>query len=137
MYDEQPTLPAFGSRPWSTQQSGWTNAAGMQYPITPKSSLPPGVKASFTRAGVQLIVADYNGPDALGKPVSYHELSVTTPFWMLVLLSLMPPATWLAARRRRRRLALAAGMCPKCGYDLRASPNRCPECGCSRQPLVT
>ena len=50
-------------------------------------------------------------------------------------------AIWLvtiALRKWRRRRARSAGRCLACGYDLRASNERCPECGtlCGNPGLV-
>jgi hypothetical protein len=54
------------------------------------------------------------------------------PYWPVALLTASLP-TWRSARSlgRRRTLAqrTAGGPCPACGYDLRATPDRCPECG--------
>jgi hypothetical protein len=45
------------------------------------------------------------------------------------LFALLPSAWVVMTVRRRRRLQLLSGHCRKCGYDLRASTDRCPECG--------
>ena len=50
------------------------------------------------------------------------------PYWALAL----PPAAaaaWAVRAERRRRRRANAGQCLRCGYDLRATPRRCPECG--------
>jgi hypothetical protein len=39
------------------------------------------------------------------------------------------PLAWSAAFVGRRRRKRRGRLCAKCGYDLRASPDRCPECG--------
>ena len=50
------------------------------------------------------------------------------PMWFLTLLTAVLPArvAFHAIRRRRRARLLR---CSWCGYDLRASPDLCPECG--------
>ncbi len=54
---------------------------------------------------------------------------IIVPLWLASVAFAVPVgATWVICfRRRRRREKL--GLCVKCGYDLRGSKERCPECG--------
>jgi hypothetical protein len=56
----------------------------------------------------------------------YHLIAI--PFWFLLLAAGSFPAYWIFWSRRQR-LRAKEGRCQKCGYDLRATPERCPECG--------
>jgi hypothetical protein len=49
------------------------------------------------------------------------------PHAFLSALTSIAPLVWIWRHRPRRHRP--AGTCPACGYDLRATPDRCPECG--------
>jgi hypothetical protein len=53
---------------------------------------------------------------------------VTAPIWAIVLVAALLPFASVVSLVRRRR-ARRKGLCPACGYDLRATRDRCPECG--------
>jgi hypothetical protein len=85
--------------------------SGRRWPRTPRTLGFAGARSDPVRG-------------AAGVP--WRELRV--PCWFLLLVA-GSPAAWRAGRvmagaRRRRR-----GLCQACGYDLRATPDECPECG--------
>lgn len=58
---------------------------------------------------------------------SYWE--IVFPLWLPPSIFLAPALVIWIATRLRRRHRKRHGLCPVCGYDLRASPATCPECG--------
>lgn len=64
-----------------------------------------------------------------GSPfiLTHHRL-IVVPYWSPALLFGILPTIWtwrFVKSGHRRKL----GHCPRCNYDLRATPQRCPECG--------
>jgi hypothetical protein len=67
---------------------------------------------------------DKNDPDGVIRHLGF-------PDWLPALLLIPLPFLWLRdfrwRREHRRRIRL--GLCLKCGYDMRVTPERCSECG--------
>ena len=57
--------------------------------------------------------------------------TLTVPYWFLASVSgaLAAAGVFRYLRQRRRRVRIARGLCRTCGYDIRATLDRCPECG--------
>ena len=61
-------------------------------------------------------------------PAVWWRYSGYVPHYAVVLAAAALPAVRLRARLRRQR-SIRRGLCTCCGYDVRATPARCPECG--------
>jgi hypothetical protein len=58
--------------------------------------------------------------------VGYRFDLLAVPYWSVIFLLAIIPA--LAINRSRSAHFRTKGHCPTCGYDIRATPERCPEC---------
>lgn len=75
-------------------------------------------------------------PSVMGFQVPARRLNgrtgIVMPYWFVLSIPAVLPALWSLRFCRRiacRRHRIRYGLCLKCGYDLRATPDRCPECG--------
>jgi hypothetical protein len=60
-------------------------------------------------------------------PVTFGFFRFVIPIWAIWVLLGILPFRWIRCRVRDGHRG--QGLCDHCGYDLRATPTRCPECG--------
>lgn len=113
----------------------------LDFAVMPPPAIPVGWRFSrwprnqplafkLSRSGFQSITFRYGMSAGIGKrPIWDGTMHAEAfPLYPLLVLLAIPLCLWVIAHRRQARRELE-GKCPNCGYDLRATSDRCPECG--------
>jgi hypothetical protein len=102
---------------WHTFPATWTN-----------TQAPARGGGLLQGLGIELINRSLDPRVRKLRSIDARDVGIDLPGWMLIVPTLlMLGILTIAIVRKRRRLR--EGCCVTCGYDLRASPERCPECG--------
>lgn len=89
-------------------------------------NLPLAYNDSWRRPSTWLGFDSFSEHEITAGIVRAHTWGFAVPYWFLLTIFSAWPL-YRAIRWRRGRCR--PGVCRQCGYDLRATPNRCPECG--------
>lgn len=82
--------------------------------------------SNFERLEVQ--VREGHAGIATSRLIIWTDLNVK--IWQVAVTFLLLPALWILIWLRNKKPTGREGIfCIACGYDLRATPDRCPECG--------
>jgi hypothetical protein len=96
----------------------------------------------FYRISWQIKSTKNNSADTgVSRPLVLQDsgTALAMPVWIPAILFAIAPTYRLIVLRRRRIVERrrAMGLCLNCGYDLRASGDRCPECGSANEGVIT
>jgi hypothetical protein len=127
-------------------QSGSDGLSFVTYEVAaPWEDLPWRWRAGMTPTKEEFGVFTFSrmGHAWGGRALRYERRSYPTSFigptrsalvashWLCAAVAALLPTGRFVGRlvRRRRARRVAGGLCAVCGYDFRATPGRCPECG--------
>ena len=112
--------------------------------LSPGSLADPSI---FSRAGLFRTMEHIPYNDGLlGQEPGFAQMwinaycrSFVIPLWMIALVAAVMPARWMVnwRRVRIRQSRIEQGRCGECGYDLRATLEKCPECGSVKEAAST